>query len=131
MTKRYTEEIARNDVMSESSDLESGDCNSGSAQNVTPIATQIGLWYAVYWRTNNYRFIGTASQIELDGQVILEFIHQTAENVNCFKPTNDRDKDLAGDILTPPSSSRCSTVKLTDSEYQRVQEASRSKLEDF
>ena len=76
ITKRYSaEEIATNDVMDESSDLESGD--SGSAQNVTQvqIATEIGQWYAVYWRPNNYWFIGRALQIELDGQVTMEFIH--------------------------------------------------------
>ena len=67
----------------------------------------------------------------------MEFVHQTAEGVNCFKPTNDIDTVLAGDILiqlespTPISSSRCPIVKLTDSEYQRVQEAFRSKVDNI
>ena len=138
ITKRYsTAEVPTDNLIDESSDLESSDCDSTSTQDVTPIATEIGQWYAVYWRPNNYWFIGRALQIELDGRVTMEFVHQTAEGVNCFKPTNDIDTVLAGDILiqiespTPISSSRCSRVKLTDSEYQRVQEAFRSKVEDI
>ena len=101
------------------------------------MATEIGQWYVVYWRLNNYWFIGRALQIEEDGHVTMEFVHQTAEDVNCFKPTNDIDVVPTGDILlkieapTPLSSSRCSTVKLTDSEYHSVQQAFRSKVEDM
>jgi hypothetical protein len=137
-TKRYSAaEVSTNNVIDKSSDLESSDCDSRSTQDVIPIATEIGQWYAVYWRPNNYWFIGRALQIELDGRVTMEFVHQTAEDVNCFKPTNDIDTVPACDILikiespTPLSSSRCSTVKFTDSEYKHVQEAFRSKVEDM
>ncbi|CAB4004220.1 Hypothetical predicted protein [Paramuricea clavata] len=137
-TKRYSAaEVSTNNVVDESSDLESSDCDSRSPQDVIPIATEIGQWYAVYWRPNNYQFIGRELQIELDRRVTMEFVHQTAEDVNCFKPTNDIDTVPACDILikiespTPLSSSRCSAVKLTDSEYQHVQEAFRSKVEDM
>ena len=74
-------------------------CDNRSSQDVMPIAAEIGQWYAVYWRLNNYWFIGRALQIELDGQVTMEFVHQTAEDINCFKPTNYIDTVLAGDIL--------------------------------
>ena len=135
ITKRYsTAEASTNNVIVESFDLESSQCDNRSSQDVIPIAAEIGQWYAVYWRPNNYWFIGRALQIELDGQVTMEFVHQTAEDINCFKPTNDIDTVPAGEILikiespTPLSSSRCSRVKLTGFEYQQVQEAFKSKV---
>ena len=100
ITKRYsTAEASTNNVIVESFDLESSQCDNRSSQDVIPIAAEIGQWYAVYWRPNNYWFIGRALQIELDGQVTMEFVHQTAEDINCFKPTNDIDTVPAGDIL--------------------------------
>ena len=37
--------------------------------------------------------------MELDGQVTMEFVHQTAADVNSFKPKNDVDVVPVHDIL--------------------------------
>jgi len=89
------------------------------------IKTQIGHWYAVYWRNNDYWFVGRV--VQKTGHLVkLEFIHQTAQDVNRFKTANDIDTIPEGDVLTevltptPVSSSRCSLLQLTDEDYTTV-----------
>ena len=59
----------------------------------------------------------------------MEFIHQTAQEVNSFKANSDVDIVPAANILCkveppmPVSSSRCSTFKLTDKDFLNIQNA--------
>ena len=59
----------------------------------------------------------------------MQFIHQTPAGVSSFKTTTDVDSISVEDVLinvessSPVSSSRCSTVKLTNEDFDRIHEA--------
>ena len=86
------------------------------------------MWYAVYWQPTDDWFVGRVLDIETSEQVRMEFIHQTAAGVNSFK-TTDVDSISVEDVLVkvespiPVSSSTCSTVKLTNEDFDHIQEA--------
>ena len=87
------------------------------------------MWYAILWQPTDYWFGGRVLDIETSEQVRMEFIHQTAAGVNSFKTTSDVDSISVEDVLikveslSPVSSSRCSTVKLTNEDFDRIHEA--------
>ena len=100
-------------------------------QNSVAVPREIesGMWYAVYWKPTHYWFVGRVVDKEKAELVRMEFIHQTAAGVNHFKTTKDVDFVSVQDVLikvespVPVSSSRCSTVKLTNEDFHRIQES--------
>ena len=64
-----------------------------------PREVELGMWYAVFWQTTDYWFVGRALDIETSEQVRMEFIHQTAAGVNSFKTTTDVDSISVEDVL--------------------------------
>ena len=122
VTKRYSLEPASQE---DTSEVSIGvEANSLAVRDV-----ELGMRYAVYWKPSHYWFVGRVLDQETAQQVRMEFIHQTAAGVNNFKATTDVDSVSIQDILikiespVPVSSSRCSTVKLTNEDFDRVQEA--------
>ena len=85
------------------------------------------MWYAIFWQPTDYWFVGRVLDIETSEQVRMEFIHQTAAGENSFKTTTDVDSISVEDVLikspSPVSYSRCSTVKLTNEDFDRIQDA--------
>ena len=90
---------------------------------------ELGMWYAFFWQPTDYWFVGRVLDIETSEEVRMRFIHQTPAGVNSFKTTTDVDSISVEDVLinvessSPVSSSRCSTVKLTNEDFDRIQEA--------
>ena len=87
-----------------------------------------GQWYAVFWEASDYWFIGRATKVTKN-LVTLEFVHQMAPDVNTFKSTTDVDSVPLSDVflhIDPPmpvSSSRCSSFRLQDEDFQRVKDS--------
>ena len=90
----------------------------------TSVAQAIkGQWYAVVWEASDYWFVGHAIKVRKH-HVTLEFVHQTAPDVNNFKSTTDVDTVPLSHVLLhidppmPISSSRCSSFKLQDPDFK-------------
>ena len=130
ITKQYCSEVlvspkSTQAIIPSTSAVNHGSSNELEADATRTILTQIGHWYAVYWRDSDYWFVGRVIQ-QTEHLVKLEFIHQTSEGVNRFKTANDIDIIPVDDVLTevhaptPVSSSRCSLLHLTDEDYNAV-----------
>ena len=130
ITKQYCSEMpvspkSTQAIIPSTSAVNHGSSNELEADATRTILTQIGHWYAVYWRDSDYWFVGRVIQ-QTEHMVKLEFIHQTSEGVNRFKTANDIDIIPGDDVLTevhaptPVSSSRCSLLHLTDEDYNAV-----------
>eukprot|EP00794_Sanderia_malayensis_P011449 gene11449-12645_t len=89
-----------------------------------------GQWYAVIWEASDYWFIGRAIKVT-GNMVTLEFVHQTAPDVNTSKSTTDGDSVPFSDVflhIDPPmpvSCSRCSSFGLQEENFQRVKDSSK------
>lgn len=129
ITKQYSCEVPRvtpNVITTSAQNTSSGgEVGAAEATTGSTVSTEIGHWYAVYWRNNDYWFVGRVIQKQ-EQLVKLEFIHQTSQNVNRFKTANDIDTVSEDDVLTevhaptPVSSSRCSLLRLTDEDYNTI-----------
>ena len=93
ITERYSSESADTCMLDEESHSASENLPSEADSTV------LGHWYAVYWKASDYWFIGRVPAMESEEEVRMEFIHQTAADVNNFKITNDIDIVPVKDIL--------------------------------
>ena len=124
VTKMYSSEMS-----TPNEDSKEGESESEGTIHSKPIAVNLGKWYAVYWEPTDYWFLGCAVRINTNDDITMEFLHQTAADANNFKTTNDVASVPASDVILaveapmPVSSSRCSTVKLTESEFTNIKEA--------
>ena len=79
----------------------------------------------MFWEARDYWFVGHATRVT-NHQVTLEFVHQTAPDVNNFKSTTDVDSVPLSHILLhidlpmPISSSCCPSFKLQDGDFHKV-----------
>ena len=121
-TRRYSSEmeaVNRPDDGSAATYVDNDSIQNGIAQAIE------GQWYTVFWEASDYWFVGRAIKVTKH-QVTLEFLHQTAPDVNNFKSTTDADSVPLShvlfhkDPLMPISSSRCSLFKLQDPDFQQV-----------
>eukprot|EP00794_Sanderia_malayensis_P011415 gene11415-12605_t len=107
------------------------DCNAVTASLNSSVQHGIaevieGQRCAVFWEAS-YWFIGWAIKVT-ENMVILEFVHQTAPDVNTSKSTTDVDSVPFSDVfldIDPPMpvpSSRCSSFRLQDDNLQRVKD---------
>eukprot|EP00112_Aurelia_sp_Birch-Aquarium-sp1_P019466 Seg4820.5 transcript_id=Seg4820.5/GoldUCD/mRNA.D3Y31 product="hypothetical protein" protein_id=Seg4820.5/GoldUCD/D3Y31 len=126
VTKIYSSESSTANEESKESGSESG---SEDTSHSKLIEVNLGKWYAVYWEPTGYWFLGRAVRIGADDDITMEFLHQTSADANNFKTTNDVDSVSASDVILtvdapmPVSSSRCSTVKLTEQDFANIKEA--------
>eukprot|EP00112_Aurelia_sp_Birch-Aquarium-sp1_P023526 Seg7039.2 transcript_id=Seg7039.2/GoldUCD/mRNA.D3Y31 product="hypothetical protein" protein_id=Seg7039.2/GoldUCD/D3Y31 len=126
VTKIYSSESSTANEESKESESESG---SEDTSHSKLIEVNLGKWYAVYWEPTGYWFLGRAVRIGADDDITMEFLHQTSADANNFKTTNDVDSVSASDVILtvdapmPVSSSRCSTVKLTEQDFANIKEA--------
>ena len=121
-TRRYSSEIERRNRPDDGSAATYVD--NDSIQNSVAQAIE-GQWYAVFWEASDYWFVGRAIKVTKH-QVTLEFVHQTAPDINNFKSTTDVDSVPLSHVLLhidppmPISSSRCSLFKLKDPDFKQV-----------
>jgi len=122
ITKQYSCEVLRvtpNVITTSAQNTSSGgEVGAAEATTGSTASTEISHWYAVYWRNNDYWFVGRVIQKQ-EQLVKLEFIHQTSQNVNRFKTANHIDT-VSEYVPTPVSSPRCSLLHLTDEDYNTV-----------
>ena len=125
ITKRYSSEVVESASQEDASEA-TAEPNSSAVRT----EVELGMWYAVNWKPTNDWFVGRVLDKETDDQIRMGFTHQTAAGVNNFKTaTNDVDSVSVQDVLikvespVPVSSSRCSTVKLTNDDFLHIQES--------
>ena len=90
---------------------------------------QIGCWYAVYFKPYDYWFAGFAIDILNDELVKMDFLQQLGQNVNWFGAKEEIEGVSHSDIffkladeLVPVSSTRTNQLRLSDGDFDMINE---------